>query len=265
MIHNKLSLGVILPFILLLQNAPARPELGDALSTSSTQSFQISSSLPLYFIQNNGQLDSNTLYHIKRSKGNAYFSKDNITYQFINEIPSDKQSNKSPAGTMNPYPPQKVEVENIQVQFLEASREVKVIGLEQSSSKFNFYHGNNPSSWISGTKAFHKIKYQNLYQGIDLHVFKSHGLLKHEFHVRQGGSVESIAVRYQGAQGVQVNEDGQLEIQTESLTLLEDTPVSYQIIDGKRVLVETEYVVEEGNIVRFKIGDHSSEDLLVID
>lgn len=118
---------------------------------------------------------------------------------------------------------------------------------------------------MTGAKSYEKLEYSGLYPGIDLFVSGQAGKLKNEYAVRPGGNPSDIAIFYQGAKGLDVNSRGQLEIALSSGKLIEDAPVCYQEIEGRRVSVEAAFRVENGNTVRIAVGDYREDTDLIID
>lgn len=256
---------VLVLFLLLhLPGSVGPQQLASASEVASVSQLQAVETLPLYFIENNGQLDDHVEFHLKMPGSNVLFARDSINYQFISNA-LNNDPGRFPERISESEANKQVFIDNLSVRFDGISERVETIGLEEHLTRFNFYQGNGPSAWVEGARSYNKVKYKNLYPRIDMIVFKSKGMLKQEYRIKKGGSVADICAVYECAQAIRVNEKGQLEIQTASGVLLEDTPISYQIIDGRKIFVATEYVVEEGNRVGFKTGDYNQEHLLVID
>ena len=149
--------------------------------------------------------------------------------------------------------------------FVGANERVKVEGLEESEGKVSYFRGNDPEKWVSGARAYKEVLYKELYPHTDLFIYGRGGNIKKEYRVGVGGNVEKIRVRYEGIEQLKVNEEGQLEILTGEGVLKEDAPLSYQLIDGERVEVKSEYMVEDDCTLKYKIGDYRKDKELIID
>jgi hypothetical protein len=91
------------------------------------------------------------------------------------------------------------------------------------------------------------------------------GKLKYEFHLKPGASVEDVRLAYRGAEGLKIEAGGELLIQT-PLGILEDAaPVSYQLIGGERVPVESRYELKGDGGYGFAVGAYDPRYPLVID
>jgi hypothetical protein len=220
--------------------------------------------LPLYFVENKNQVDKRVSYLIKFPSANIYFTPEAIVYQFSHATEGRKSPEKSFDLEKSPgLKPGKVE--NIFLNFIGANKGVKIDGLEESGTKVSYFLGNDPSKWVSGAPACGKLRYRDLFPGIDLIVYGKEGKIKNEYCVKPGADVREIKWHYEGAKGVIVNEKGQLEIRGDGATLREDAPLSYQIIEGRRIEVPSEYEIDKGDIVRFKVGPYREAYGLIID
>jgi hypothetical protein len=91
------------------------------------------------------------------------------------------------------------------------------------------------------------------------------GNLKYEFRLKPGASVEDVRLGYRGAEGLLVGDGGQLLIQTSLRVLKDAAPVSYQLIGGVRVPVESRYELKGDSGYGFAVGAHDPRYPLIID
>jgi Beta-propeller repeat len=91
------------------------------------------------------------------------------------------------------------------------------------------------------------------------------GNLKYEFRLKPGASVEDVRLGYRGAEGLSVGADGELLIQTSLGVLKDAAPVSYQLIGGERVAVESRYKLEGDGGYGFEVGAYNPRYPLIID
>jgi len=204
---------------------------------------------PLHFVENMGQINAAVKFQVSIPQGTIYFTSQGLTYQFFAPGKSEEV----------------VQEDNIKLDFVGANGNPRIEGLGKSGAEMNYFLGNNPQEWVTGASSYYGLRYQELYPRIDLLVFGKEGRFKQEYVVKAGGNVEDIRIHYQGVERVQINDKGQLEIFTRSGVVREDAPFSYQLIDGRRVEVRTEYSLDESNTLRFKVGEYRREIDLVID
>ncbi len=220
--------------------------------------------LPLYFVENRGQLNEHVKYHLKIPNGNVCFTAEEIVYQFLHRGAKGKNREER-LMRKEKEKGEEIKVENIRVRYVGMNEKVKVEGMDESQAKYSYFRGKNPQKWVKGARAFNKLIYRELYPNIDLIVYGNGMRIKNEYRIRVGGKVEKIKLRYEGIKQLRVNERGQLEIETEQGILKEDIPLSYQIIEGKKVEVETKYVIENDNTLGFKVGEFKKDRELIID
>ncbi len=109
------------------------------------------------------------------------------------------------------------------------SNAVLPIGGDPRAAKFNYYVGGEGRGTASNVPSFGAIIYENLYDGIDLHVTgNDDGVLKYEFHCAPGADYTQISIHYDGIDSLCVNAGGDLEIVTGFGTLRDGAPIVWQ-------------------------------------
>ncbi len=139
-----------------------------------------------------------------------------------------------------------------------------VEGEGQTTTKLNYFKGNNRSKWTNDIPAYDCVSLGEVYEGVEVKL-KAYGHTAEKlFYVRPGARPEQIKVRVQGGKGVKVAEQGELEVETKLGTVRFSKPVAYQDEGGKQELVAVAYVVK-GNEYGFKVGEYDKTKELVID
>jgi len=240
---------------------------------ADAQTIALLDNLPLYFIENRGQNDERVKYDAKIRNGRVYFTGTEIVYQFLvrDESKNSPQENLSPA--VGPLPVDQgrpgeartIQGETVKLSFVGANKEIRLEGREEQEAKFSYFRGKDPRKWVSAAPSFQKVAYRDLYPHIDLVVSGREGRMKNEYVVRPGGDPAAIRLKYDGAKALRVNEKGQLEVQTSKGLLIEDVPLSYQVIDGHRQGVRTEFQVTGEGTVQFEVSAYRENAELVID
>jgi RHS repeat-associated protein len=106
---------------------------------------------------------------------------------------------------------------------------------------------------------------------VDVRYDSLDGQLKRTYTVAPGRDPRQIRWRYQGAQGVTVDPaSGDLQISvpisaTASMTMTEQAPVAWQLVDNDYVMVPVQYAVERNGRVGFTVGAYDATKPLVID
>ncbi len=97
--------------------------------------------------------------------------------------------------------------------------------------------------------AYEGVFYSQYYPGIDLKVYSHGENLKYEFIAEPGADPSQILFEYTGADQIRMVE-GDLVVKASQFSFIEKKPVVYQIIDGAKVYVRSEYELQH-NKVRF--------------
>ena len=103
------------------------------------------------------------------------------------------------------------------------------------------YFKGKPEEWKTGLPTYAKVIYRDLWPGIDLVYAGAEGRLKYEFIVSPGADPSRIRLAYSGADRVEVNGDGRLEVRTPAGRFEDDIPVAYQGAGEKRRSIPVAY------------------------
>jgi uncharacterized repeat protein (TIGR01451 family) len=128
----------------------------------------------------------------------------------------------------------------------------------------NYFIGNDPSKWRTGVPQFGRVRYENVYPGINLVFYGNQGHLEYDFQVAPGADPGAAELEFAGAKKVEV-EDGALVVRGEKGSVKLQPPVVYQQIAGQRQAVEGSFVLRGHNRAGFRIGAYDRSRELVID
>jgi gliding motility-associated-like protein len=150
------------------------------------------------------------------------------------------------------------------VNFLGANENVAIERNSPHDFTLNYFLGSDESKWASGVRSYEKVRYINLYDGINLMAGVEEGNLKYDFVVKPGGDPNFIVLDFEGLDNISIV-DGELVLTTSLGEVRELKPYAYQkgLVGSKQVACEYEL---EGNQVRFIFPEGYDTDLeLVID
>jgi hypothetical protein len=145
------------------------------------------------------------------------------------------------------------------------NRRAPASGLDRAASRTNYFIGNDPSRWRPDVQDFGKVRYRDIYPGIDLTFYGTQSRLEYDFFVAPGVDPDAIRLKFRGMNGLRLNGQGELELNTAAGEVHIDRPVLYQQnADGTRSAVAGAFVVAR-NEVRFSVGAYDKGRPLVID
>jgi len=152
----------------------------------------------------------------------------------------------------------------LQMNFVGASTALAPAATDSLPGKTNYILGNNPSRWRTNVPQFARVRYDNVYPGINLVFYGNQGQLEYDFQVAPGADPAQAQLEFEGAKHLEV-QDGALVIQAGNGSLRLERPQVYQQIAGRREPVEGNFTLRGPNRVGFTVAayDHSRE--LVID
>ncbi len=181
--------------------------------------------MPLYFVENRGQLDNHVAYYIQGEDKTLYFTPKGVTFALAGRSAfSERQLNQDNAQRWS-----------VKLDFVDANPDVQPIGQEQAKATISYFK-NTPDQWQTGLATYTKLVYPNLWPGIDLVFYGTVNKLKYEFIIKPGADPNQIRLAYRGVTSVNLNAAGQLEVFTPFGSFFDDTPIAYQDIEQARIL-----------------------------
>lgn len=212
------------------------------------------------FIRNDNQWHSNVLYqaNIPGRFNHVYLEQNRLTYQLYDD---------SVIEDFHKFVDEKQEINvkghSYHVNFKNANK-ARLLQEDVHAEKLNYFIGNDRSKWASCVPMSDRIVYDDLYNGIDLHLFKKYTDLKYEFVIAPRANPEDIVLEYEGISSIKIVK-GKLVIETSVGIVTELKPYTYQIINGKKNTVACDYQLQ-GNELTFALPDGYDKNYpLIID
>jgi len=253
MMCSKWTLGFLALLALLAIQAVsvAEPTADTATAAQRSAALQAFDLSPAIFVENKGQWDESVRFGSDGRGVRVSFTDAGPVFQMLKNT-GDKE---------NPEIAQKV----FSATFPGANR-VRPVGLDASATKVNYYIGNDSAKWHSDVPSFEKIMYKGLYEGVDLYTWGKRSGIKYEFHLAPGASWKDIVVRYEGIEGLSIDEKGALHVKTSLGEIVDEAPVVYQERGGGRVAVASRFRLVDECSYGFEITGNVDASLpMVID
>ncbi|TCP69384.1 SBBP repeat-containing protein [Baia soyae] len=199
--------------------------------------------LPLYFIPNQGQVDSHALFY-GAHKGFRYsFTPEGVCLSWIETGKRDSIEEERRGYALA-------------LRFLDANHEAKLYARGLEEGKVNYFIGNDPREWITDLPTYREVVYEKVWGQIDAVFHGDSDQFKYDFLVHPGGDVSQVQWIYEGADDLTTDEEGNLHIHTCYGTIMEKKPYSYQEIEGKRREVESRFILSTNDAGQKVIGLH---------
>ena len=152
----------------------------------------------------------------------------------------------------------------VRMRFVGADPEVPVRGVAAQTEKRNYLIGNDPARWHTNVPTFSDVAYDHLYPGVDLVFHSARQALEYDFIVKPGTRPETITMQITGGE-LHIDERGNLVINAGGRELVQQAPLVYQVIDGKRELVTGRFILKDNSHVGFQVAAYDAARELVID
>lgn len=132
--------------------------------------------------------------------------------------------------------------------------------------RVNYLRGPDPSRWITDVPVFERVRYREVYPGIDVVYYGNGTLVEHDFTAASGADPGLIRFLFEGADRVMPNADGDLVVTVGKGEFRWKKPVIFQSgPGGKRRLVQGRYRQAGDGSVGFEIGAYDPARELIID
>ncbi len=204
--------------------------------------------LPLNFEPNHGQVDERVKFV---SRGRGY----NLFLTPSEAVVALDQSADREAST-----------DVVRLQIVGGNSEAAVSGLAPQPGEINYLLGNDPDKWHTGITPYGKVKYEEVYPGIDLVYYgTSQSQLEYDFIVAPGVDPSIIRLRFEGAENQHLDADGNLVLATSGGEVVFRAPVVYQGGEHERSIVEGRYDLAADGTLTFSLGPFDDRLPLIID
>jgi hypothetical protein len=207
--------------------------------------------IPLHFEQNAGQTDEKVKF-LARGKGYAL----SLTAEnAVLALEKDGQATTLRINFAGPHRAPEIEAEN------------------RLEGQTNYLVGNDPNNWKTGIANFERVRYRQIYDGVDAVFYGNQQNLEYDFIVAPNVSPAKIALSFEGADELKIGANGDLILNVGDRVLHQLKPFVYQEIDGARKEIAAHYRITKTtngkerptNLINFEIGEYDRSKPLIID
>ena len=140
-----------------------------------------------------------------------------------------------------------------------------VSGEEKLPGVSNYLLGLDRSRWIENAPNYSRVRYREVYPGIDLVYYGNAQRLEYDFDIAPGRDPARIALEFTGVERVEIDSHGELILHAGRGAVRQPKPVAYQIIAGRRRDVNVAYRLTGRRQIAFQVGEYDQSANLVID
>jgi len=206
--------------------------------------------LPMSFEANQGQVDAEVRYLARGPGYSLYLTPAEVVLSLRAGAPSD-------AGA--------VSTSVVRMRLAGAAPRPVLSGVDRLPGTSNYFIGNDPARWQSAIPNYAKVKYADIYPGIDLVYYGTQQQLEYDFIVAPGADPKRIVLDFDGTTTIALDANGNLVLATNAGAVVQHKPVFYQEIDGLRRAIEGRYRLISERQVQLEIASYDTAHPLVID
>jgi uncharacterized protein (TIGR03437 family) len=152
----------------------------------------------------------------------------------------------------------------LRTRFSGANLAARIVGEAKQPSTTNYFVGNDPRAWRTSVPNYERVRYRDIYPGIDVVYYGKDGHLEYDWIVGPGADPSKIRMIVDNADRLAIDAGGDLVINAGRGQYRHKRPVIYQEIGGKRVPVAGRWELS-GKESGFHIGQYDRSKALVID
>lgn len=255
MTSRSISRG-LLAIALFVTIASVTPRLGADSGAPTTHTVSRSAGIfPMSFEANLGQTDK-TVKFLARGQGYGLFL---TPAEAVLVLQQSQRSTGLPAGETS-----KSAV--LRMKLLGANPDPAVTGSDRISGSINYVIGKDPSAWLTKVPTFGKVRYSEVYPGIDLIYYGNQGQLEYDFVVAAGVDPGAIRIDFRGLNPPKLDEAGDLRLTGDADEVVLRRPIAFQEgSDGRRTPVDARFVIDKASAVGIALGSYDRNRPLVID
>jgi hypothetical protein len=234
--------------------------------------------LPLSFEANQGQADAHVQF-ISRGSGYTLYL---TSAEAVLTPRRSSASGEPPAEPGNPRVfskrkgiggTQEVKLEEIKhrvhgpvrMKLVGANVAAVVEGLQPLPGKSNYFIGNDPAKWRTAIPTYAKVRYKDLYPGVDLVYYGNQQQLEYDFIVAPGADPRAIRLAISGAKKLDAGAGGDLVLHTAEEEVRLRKPVVYQQVNGVRKEIAGRYLFRGKRQISFEVAAYDAGEPLIID
>ena len=197
--------------------------------------------LPLSFEPNHGQTDARVRFVSRRHGYALFLTDDGATFSFSETKTS------------------------LHMRLQDGATSPRIEGVDELPGKVNYLIGDELTGWHTGIATYARVRYEQIYKGVDLVYYGNQRQLEYDFVVQPGASFRQIRLRFEGADKPRLNRRGELSLKSGEHTLTLLQPKAYQEINKHRREVPVGYLLKPHGEVAFHVGNYDKSQPLVID
>jgi hypothetical protein len=221
--------------------------------------------LPLHFETNRGQTDASVDFLAHGNGYTVFLTRDNATVLLCARSVEDPALSQAKPGSGDHSKSASPPATSLRLALTGANPHAEVEALDAQPGKSNYLIGNDPSRWHRNVPHFARVKYRDVYRGIDLVYYGNQGQLESDYVLAPGASPKQIGVRIEGARKLKLTAQGNLILSTRLGDVLLHKPRAYQQLAGSQQEVAANFIQRGSRTIGIEVATYDASQPLLID
>jgi hypothetical protein len=157
----------------------------------------------------------------------------------------------------------------VKMQIQGANSSPNIAGLDLAEGKSNYLVGSDPQKWRTEVPNYKQVKYEQIYEGVDVVYYGNGQQLEYDFLVQPNANPNQIKLKFDGVKNAKIDrQSGDLLLETNAGTIRQHKPLVYQNDGGERREIASSYILAKTKdefSVSFNLAEYDKSKELIID
>jgi hypothetical protein len=154
---------------------------------------------------------------------------------------------------------------NLRMSFAGHRRHPVITPEQATGGVSNYYEGSDRRGWLEGIPQYGRVRYRELYRGIDLVFHGRGGRLEYDYEISPNANVSDIELEFAGDQSLALDSSGALLVRIGDKTVRFLAPEAFQFSGTEKIAVPVRFQLKDKHHIAFEIGQYDHRRLLTID
>lgn len=213
-----------------------------------TEALKISQHLPIAFEANQGQVDKQVKFLAHMGKHAIFLTPEEAVLALYTQH------------TVNTS-----DVVPLRMEWVGANQSPDMEAEGGLPGRVNYIIGRDPAKWHTNLPTFARVRYRNLYPGVDAVFYGRDGEIEYDLRAAPGADIKKIRIALTGAESLRVAQNGDLVLRMKNGQVRQRRPNAYQEIAGQRRRVSAHYLIHSDRTIGYEVTGWDRNATLVID
>ncbi|MBI4447063.1 MAG: SBBP repeat-containing protein [Acidobacteria bacterium] len=218
------------------------------------RSLDLYNALPISFEPNRGQTSSEVHFLSRGKQYGLFLTQEEVVLVLVRRTVKHESTKDQP-----------FDEAVIRMSWSGGNRHPRISALEPLPGFSNHYVSRNSASVVEEVPNYSRIRYSEIYPGVDLVFYGTQTQLEYDLVVAPGTDPGVIRLSFEGSTGRRVDSQGNLILPTSAGDLILRAPRAYQRVNHEEKVIESRYRLVKPDQVAFEVGSYDRSKPLIID